>query len=161
MNFYRFNNMRRTDKEINDPKVIEKILKRAEICRIALIDDNKSYIVPMNYGYKDGCIYLHSASEGRKIEILRKNNSVCFEMDCKKELLKSKNPCKYGMKYYSLIGWGNAKFVNDFQEKIKSLDIIMQKYASNTIFKYDEQQVNHLTIIVIEINELTGKTSGY
>ena len=153
--------MRRNDKEIKDPILIEKILEKADICRIALIDEGRPYIVPMNYGYKDQCIYLHSASEGHKIDILKKNNQVCFEIEYKTELLKAEKPCQYGMKYYSIIGWGNTKFLTDFQEKIKSLDIIMQKHDPNMIFKYNENQVNLLTIILIEIDKLTGKMSGY
>lgn len=153
--------MRRSDKEIKDPKLTEKILERAQICRIALIDEDRPYIVPMNYGYKDRCIYLHSASDGRKIEILKNNNNICFEMECKTELLKARNPCQYGMKYYSLIGWGKAKFVSDYQEKIKSLDIIMQKHVPKMIFSYEEKQIDLLTIIIIEIDQLTGKISGY
>ena len=153
--------MRRNDKEIKDPILIEKILEKADICRIALIDEDRPYIIPMNYGYKDRCIYLHSASEGRKIEILKKNNQVCFELEYETELLKAEQPCQYGMKYYSIIGWGKAKFVTDYQEKIKSLDIIMQQHDPNIEFKYDENQVNLSTIILIEMNELTGKMSGY
>jgi len=153
--------MRRNDKEIKDQQLIEKILKKSKVCRIALIDEDRPYIIPMNYGYKDRCIYLHSASEGRKIEILKKNNQVCFELEYETELLKAEQPCQYGMKYYSIIGWGKAKFVTDYQEKIKSLDIIMQQHDPNIEFKYDENQVNLSTIILIEMNELTGKMSGY
>ena len=153
--------MRRNDKEIKDQQLIEKILKKSKVCRIALIDEDRPYIIPMNYGYKDRCIYLHSASEGRKIEILKKNSQVCFEIEYETELLKAEKPCQYGMKYYSIIGWGKAKFVTDYQEKIKSLDIIMQQHDPNIEFKYDENQVNLSTIILIEMNELTGKMSGY
>lgn len=95
--------MRRYDKAIKDQDLIENILKDAKICRIALIDEGMPYIVPMNYGYKDRRIYLHSAHEGRKIDILKKSNQVCFEIEYKTELLKAEQPCQYGMKYYSLV----------------------------------------------------------
>lgn len=152
--------MRRSDKEIKDEKILKIILEKALICRIALCDDGEPYIIPMNFGFKDNYIYLHSASEGRKIELLRRNNGVCFEMEYKTELLKDKKPCQWGMKYYSIIGWGKAKFIEDFNEKIKALDIIMDKYAPNQIFQYDDQMVKILSILKVEINELTGKMSG-
>lgn len=66
--------MRRKDKEINDEKKIEQILKKSAICRIALCDQGRPYLVPMNFGYKKNCLYPQSASEGRKIGILRSKN---------------------------------------------------------------------------------------
>ncbi len=153
--------MRRSDKRIEDQKLMETILKKAMVCRIALIDEDKPYIVPMNYGYKDNCIYLHSASEGRKIDILKRNNSVCFEIEYETELLKAENPCNFGMKYYSIIGWGKAVFIEEYNEKIKALDVVMQKYAPGMISEYDENLLNLLSILRIEIDELTGKSSGY
>lgn len=58
--------MRRSDKEIKDKNIIQWILKEAQVCRIALCNDNKPYIIPMNFGFKDNYIYLHSAAEGKK-----------------------------------------------------------------------------------------------
>lgn len=64
--------MRRSDKEIKDKSTIESILNEAQVCRIALCNDNKPYIVPMNFGFKDNYIYIHSACEGHKIDIIKK-----------------------------------------------------------------------------------------
>ena len=74
--------MRRKDKEIKDKEVIESIIKRATVCRIALSENNVPYIVPLSFGYKDNCLYFHSAPEGRKIDIIKQNNNVCFESGC-------------------------------------------------------------------------------
>ncbi|MBM4241899.1 MAG: pyridoxamine 5'-phosphate oxidase family protein [Euryarchaeota archaeon] len=93
------------------------IIKNATICRIALSVNKMPYIVPMNFGYKDNRLYLHSASEGKKIDIIRENNNICFEMDIKHDLVKSESPCHYGMKYCSVIGFGKAYLVDDLDEK--------------------------------------------
>lgn len=81
--------MRRSEKEVNDIHEIESILKQTSICRIGLCVDNIPYVVPMNYGYRDNCLYLHSAKEGRKIDIIRENPNVCFEVDTDIELVIS------------------------------------------------------------------------
>jgi len=153
--------MRRSDKEIKDEKTLESILKKAEFCRIALCDKGKPYIVPMNFGYKDNYLYLHSAKEGRKIEILQENNSICFEMDLKTELVRSEKPCQWGMKYYSVIGYGEVSLITDLQEKTKALNNIMEKYAPNQVFQYDKDKVEAIVILKVKINDLTGKISGY
>ena len=62
--------MRRKDKEIKDKFEIETIINRAEVCRIGLSDDNMPYVIPVNYGYRNNCLYIHSASEGKKIDII-------------------------------------------------------------------------------------------
>ena len=76
--------MRRTDRKISRTDEIESIIKKADVCRIALVDGNRPYIIPMNFGYeksKPSKIYFHCASDGRKLDLIRKNNNACFEMD--------------------------------------------------------------------------------
>ncbi|HML05207.1 MAG TPA: pyridoxamine 5'-phosphate oxidase family protein [Methanobacterium sp.] len=155
--------MRRSDKEIKDKETIQWILKEALVCRIALCHDNKPYIIPMNFGFKDNCLYLHSATEGRKIDILKENNNICFEVDIKNEIVESENACNWGMKYYSLIGSGKAIFIEDIEEKKKSLDIIMQKYneKDNKSSEYSKSALDKTVVIKIELTEITGKKSGY
>ena len=109
--------MRRKDKIIQDEKLLEKILTEAEVCRIAMIDEYKPYIVPLNYGYSDNTIYIHSASLGRKIEVLKKNNNVCFEVEAKSDIVKGPKSCDWTTKYRSIIGYGKIEIVDDFEEK--------------------------------------------
>ncbi len=153
--------MRRRDKEIKDLAIIEGILKEAKVCRIALCDNNKPYIVPMNFGHKDKYIYLHSATEGLKIDILNKNNNICFEVDIKNEIVKSKIACNWGMKYYSVIGSGKAYFIEDIKEKKNALDIIMQKYSDKESFEYSKSALDKTIVIKAELTEITGKKSGH
>jgi uncharacterized protein len=155
--------MRRNDKEIKDKECIEKILKEAKVCRIALCDHDKPYIVPMNFGFKDNYLYLHSAHEGLKIDIIKKNNNICFEADIKTEVLHSGNACSWGMKYYSVIGFGKAHFIENEVKKINALNIIMQKYnhSSHKSFEYSKSTLDKTTLIKVKIESLTGKKSGY
>ncbi|MCC7564260.1 MAG: pyridoxamine 5'-phosphate oxidase family protein [Methanobacterium sp.] len=153
--------MRRSDKEINDPEVIQEIFQEADVCRIDLIDGNEPYVVPMNFGYKDNILYLHSASEGRKIEILKQNNNTCFQMDIKSELVASASPCNWGMKYLSLIGQGKAYVISNIPEKKDALDVIMGKYSPEASFEYSDDAINEVVVIKVNIDSVTGKKSGY
>lgn len=153
--------MRRKDRQINDSQLIEEIMETALICRIGMIAGNRPYIVPMNFAYHDQCLYLHSAREGRKIEILKKNKQICFEIEQQTELVKSDDPCKWSMRYLSVIGFGRAFLIDDLLAKKASLDIIMQKYSSRQSFDYPDSALNKVLIIKIEIDEMTGKKAGY
>jgi uncharacterized protein len=153
--------MRRADKEIKSKEEVERILQEADIIRLAFSEDNRPYIVPMNFGYRDNCIYLHSAQQGKKIDILLKNNRVCFEVDVQTEVVEDSKPCKWGMRYYSVIGVGRAHFLEEVKDKKQGLDVIMHKYSSQSSFEYSEVDLERVTVIKIEIDKLTGKKSGY
>lgn len=155
------NKVRRKDKQITDIETLNWIMNEAMVCRIAVCEDNKPYIIPMNFGYKDNCLYLHTGLIGKKIEILKKNNEICFEVDVKNELVKAESPCNWTMKYYSVIGSGKATFVEDLNEKIAIMNIIMEKYSGRSDFQFPESALSSLAIIKITLEEITGKKSKY
>ena len=152
--------MRRKDKAIDELAEIEQIVRRSLVCRLGLAEANRPYIVPLSFGFKDSTLYFHSAPEGKKIEILRKNSSVCFEFDLDHEVLVDEKACKWGIKYRSVIGFGKASFVEDLEEKRKGLDVIMQHYSGRS-FPYPEPAVENTVVIKVEIESMTGKESGY
>lgn len=153
--------MRRKDQEIRDKAIIESIMRKEMVCRIALSDNNMPYIVPMNFGYKNNSLYLHSAKEGKKIEIIKNNNNVCFEIDTDHELIKSEKACSWGMKYRSVIGFGKAHLIDNSEEKRRALDIIMEHYSSKSSYDYLEKEIDNVAIIKIEIESIIGKELGY
>jgi hypothetical protein len=151
--------MRRKDKEIKDIAAIEDILSKALVCRLGLCENNQPYVVPLCFGYKDNTLYLHCAGQGKKLDIIRKNNNVCFELDIDLELVKDEQPCNWGMKYKSIVGFGKAIFIEDADLKCKALNIIMQHFSGKA-FEYPEQAVKNTTIIKVEIENMTGKQAG-
>ncbi len=153
--------MRRKDKEITDKSIIEKIINEAEFCRIALSNGNEPYIVPMNFGYKDDCVYLHCAKEGKKIDILKANDNVCFQVDAQAELIKDAIPCKWTTRYYCVVGFGKATIVDDINEKTNALNIIMQKYTGKPEHDFSEESLNKIVVIKVQLHSITGKKSGY
>lgn len=155
--------MRRKDREIKDSEELESIIGAATVCRLAMSEDNRPYIVPLCFGYKDGNLYFHSAEEGKKLEILRCNSSVCFEMDIDHEIVRADLPCESEMKYRSLIGFGQASFVNEVEEKRMALDIITRHYSEGNAqetYNYPEQKLVRTVIIKVKIKSLTGKKFG-
>jgi nitroimidazol reductase NimA-like FMN-containing flavoprotein (pyridoxamine 5'-phosphate oxidase superfamily) len=117
------------------------------------------YIVPVCFGHADGCIYFHCAAEGKKIDIIRENNNVCFEVEVDVELVPGDSACRYTMKFKSVIGFGKAHIVEDPGEKKKGLDIIMEHYSGSSHHEYAEQGFRLATIVRIDIDTMTGKWS--
>jgi nitroimidazol reductase NimA-like FMN-containing flavoprotein (pyridoxamine 5'-phosphate oxidase superfamily) len=151
--------MRRTDKEITDQKIIVDILSKSEICRIGISDNDTPYIVPLNYGYLDGILYFHSASQGKKVELLRKNSRVSFEIEYASEIIKGDQPCNWTTRYRSLMGSGNIEIVNDNEGIRNGLDVIMAHYGSN-VNAYDEAYLKRIVILKLNIENISAKQSG-
>jgi len=150
--------MRRKDREIPDLREIESIIQKAEVCRLAFCDRGKPYVVPLCFGYRRGEFYFHSASEGRKLDMLRNNRRVSFEMDIDQELIRSIDRCS--MRYRSVIGSGLARIVEERDKKAEALDLIMRHYRQEP-FIYSEETLERTVIIKVEIEELAGKACGY
>lgn len=150
--------MRRKDKEITDRIMMESIIKDSKVCRLGLSDNNIPYIVPMCFGYDKDCIYMHCAGEGKKIDIMKKNNKVCLEFDTNLGLVESENACKWDMHYKSVIAFGEATFVTDIEEKKKGLNVLMKQYSDKT-FEFPLPMVQNVTVLKIKIIEMTGKQS--
>lgn len=150
--------MRRKEKEIADVGEIESIIRKSQVCRLALADGGFPYVVPLCFGYKNKKLYFHSAKAGKKIEILRRNHQVCFEFDIDARVRSGKSACNWTMAYKSVIGFGTASFIEDPEEKQKALDIIMQQYAEGD-FEYLDEALAKMLVIKVDISRLTGKKS--
>ena len=152
--------MRRKEKKITELKEIEAVIQKASVCRLGMAVDGMPYVVPVNFGYENNSIYVHCARDGRKLDMLRKNNLVCFEIDDNGTLTpKAGDPCNWGTSYKSIIGYGNAEFLEDEQEKKEGLDIIMRHYSDEETFTYKKNSVAAVVIIKITITSLSGKES--
>jgi hypothetical protein len=152
--------MRRSEREITDLAAIEAIIHKALVCRLGLAADNRPYVVPLCFGYRDRTLYVHSAPEGRKVELVRENPHVCVEFDVDQEVLPAGEPCGWGMRYRSVIALGKAAVVEDMVEKRGALDLIMEHYGG-TPSVYPERMVENILIIKIELEQMTGKQANY
>jgi len=151
--------MRRKEKEVCNPEVMEKLLHSAQVIRIGLCDEGEPYIVPMLFGYQSGSIYLHSANEGRKLDILRRGGLVCFEAEELGEVSRKDLPCKWTLDYASVIGWGQPRILTDPKEMRQGLDIIMLHYGGRPPFEYSEASLSKILVIRVDISSMTCKRS--
>ena len=150
--------MRRKEKEITEESVIEAIIQKSLVCRLALSDGNFPYIVPLCFGYRDKVLYFHGSLKGKKIDIIRKNQNICFEFDINTEIVKAEDACHWSMKYKSVIGFGKAVLLEDLDEKRKALNIIMSQYSDRT-FQFNDATLKETVVIKVEIESMTGKQS--
>ena len=148
--------MRRKEKEITDKNELQKIIRSSQVCRLGLSDDTMPYIVPLCFGYKDNTLFFHSAQEGKKVGIIKKNPNVCFEFDQNSEVARANKPCSWGVKYQSIIGFGKVHILESLKDKREALNIIMSQYSSEK-HEFQDSAINKTFVFKVEINEITGK----
>ncbi|HBV87790.1 pyridoxamine 5'-phosphate oxidase family protein [Desulfosporosinus sp.] len=151
--------MRRSDKEITDQNLLDEIMMKAQVCRLAVSYKDMPYIIPMNFGYKEGVLYFHSAHEGLKLLILRENTQACFEVDIDTQLVPHEQGCNWTMRYQSVVGFGEVEFIEDLVGKREGMKIIMQHYA-NDIMLPSDASLAAVTLFKLKVNTMTGKQSG-
>lgn len=152
--------MTKRELQITDEKQILNILDRAKVLHLGLCVDNEPYVVPMNYGYtmEDGhlVLYLHSAVRGKKLDMIRANPRVFFEMDCDVTPFEGQVACQYGLTYSSIMGRGTARIVEDVEEKKQAMSILM-KTQTEKDFTFNDRLVSIVAVIRIDVLEHTAK----
>ena len=152
--------MTKRELQITDEGEIRSILDTAKVLHLGLCVDNEPYVVPMNYGYttEDGklVLYLHSALKGKKLDMIRCNPKVFFEMDCDRAPFEGEKPCQYGLVYSSVMGRGTAVIVEDVEEKMKARSVLM-KTQTGKDFIFNEKLVSIVAVIRIDVSEYTAK----
>ncbi|MBI4832967.1 MAG: pyridoxamine 5'-phosphate oxidase family protein [Candidatus Lindowbacteria bacterium] len=140
---------------------IEDILKEAAVGRLGIVADGEPYIVPLNFAYSDGRIFFHTGVEGRKIDAIRSNPRVCFEVDEVHEVVFNREQTCFSTAYYhSVIAWGTARFVESDAEKMKCLEIIIKKYADDKAFEIPpEHALAIVSVCEIQIDKMTAKAN--
>jgi hypothetical protein len=152
--------MRKENLEIKDKRILSGILSGETICRVAMMDGDLPYILPFNYGYSDGCLYIHSAPEGKKIDLLTKNNRVCFEVEGSNGIIQGKQACNWTTRYRSVVGYGTMEILSDHESKQHGLEVIMAQHGAPELVEFNPSNMRRLVILKLTITSLTGKQSS-
>lgn len=147
---------------IKDRELIDGIIGQCRECYVGMIDTKGyPYVLPMNFGYKDNVIYLHSAPEGTSIRSLEMNPNVCVTFCTGTEVVHQNEEvaCSYGARSSSVICRGKVVFIESYDEKIKAMNIFMENYTHMS-FKYSEPSIRNVKVWRIEIENITGKLFG-
>lgn len=150
----------RREREVTDINEIREILDKAMVVHIGMIDEGEPYVVPMNYGYtlENGelCLYLHGATKGRKIDAMKENPKVFFELECDVAPFEGAYACQYGTAYASVMGMGKAEILENTEDKKSGLSIIM-KTQTGKDFTFEDKMVSMVSVIKITAKDFTAK----
>jgi len=147
---------------IESQSEIDEIIRKAKVCTLSMTDGETPYAVPMNFGYRDGVIYLHSAPTGKKFDVLEKINQVCisFYVDEAMNIRHEKVACSYSMKFRSVLAFGKLEDITDFDDKVKGMNEIMLQYTGKT-FDYNAPAIKGVRVMKVNVEKFTAFNRGY
>ena len=147
---------------ITERKEIEDIIRHCDVCFIGIVEkDGSPYVIPMNFGYADGEIILHSGPEGKHINLLEVDNRICVTF-CSDRKLVYQHPdvaCSYSMLSSSVVCKGRVTFIEDLAEKEVAMNLTMKNYTDRD-FKYSRPALTNVKVWRVTIEEMTGKAFG-
>lgn len=156
--------MRRKDREVTDLNRIYEIVKNCSVAHVGMVENGKPYVVALNFGCErqdNGLVlYFHSACEGHKMDILKENPDVYFQMDCVNELnaKANENPCSYSWRYDSVMGSGQVEFIEEPEEKAYALNCIVRHLKkTDETFEFPEAALKKTCVYRVVSTDITGK----
>lgn len=154
---------RKPEREITDPEELLRVLAKALVLHLGMGGEDGPYVVPMNFGLGEGCLYLHSSKKGKKADMLRADQRVCFQLETDTSLVRSDKPCGFTMKFKSVVGYGRVVFLDTPEEKLAGLKAIMAHYSSEA---WDDADFNakvleKTDVMRLDIESMRGAKHGW
>ena len=154
--------MRRQDRSVTDIGEIKGILNSTRIIHLGMMDGDYPYVVPLHFGFefidKVLYIYVHGHHKGKKFDLIKANSHVFIEIDGSDEALVSGGdiPCAYSSVYSSVMGQGEATYLENIDEKAHGLQVLMN-HQTNREFAFTEAMVNSVGVVRIKVLNYTAK----
>lgn len=117
-------------------------------------DDDYPYAVPINYVYHEGCIYIHCARQGHKLDAIRRNPKCSLCIVDKDDVV----PIEFTSYFRSVIAFGKAEIVEEENEVIDTLRLLSDKYSPGIDPEEEIKKfLKNVCIVRIRLVEVTGK----
>ena len=151
-------------KTIDSREQQEDVILRCQVCNVGMADENNHpYVLPFNFAYSDGVLYLHSAPEGKKNDVLRHNPQVCVSFSTDHQLYHQNKEvaCSYSMRYRSVLLYGKVEVIEDLETKEQILNKIMAQYTKKENFSYSHPALKNVQVFKVEAEKMDGRAFGY
>ena len=147
--------MRRADREVTDRQAIGAIFDAGEVLYLAMTDGGAPYVLPVNYGWDGQYVWLHSAEEGLKLDILARDPRVSFAVASEAQVVPGKGCC-WTTKFRSVVGFGTVTLITGEEERLRGLSAVVSHY-SHTPETITSRQAKGCAVLRIDVESMTGK----
>ena len=162
--------MRLAGREVKGAAQLREIVDACQTVRIAAVDNEGVFIVPMSFGYDwadpadlEGsdeprvALCVHSAVEGRKVDVFDAEPRVAIEMDVQEGVITGNYACAYSYAYRSIVGTGTVHRIQSPEMKRYGLERIMAHLAPDALPGFTDQALARTKMYCIDTDKFTGK----
>lgn len=138
-------------------KQAETILSLGKYCHLSFATNDEPYGITVNYGFDRKYLYFHSSQKGKKVDIIKTNPKVWFNIYSDQDIYSSDSACHWGTKFRSLMGHGVAELLISEKDKTTGLKAIMKNYSGSADHEFDPKILSHTNIYRIKFKDLTTR----
>lgn len=161
--------MRQAGRQLRSAGQLHDVVEACQTVRIACVDKEGLFIVPMSFGYDWAdpeeidadeprlALWVHSAGAGRKADAFDREPRVAIEMDVQDGVIAGTYACAYSYAYRSIMGTGTIHRIQGTDAKRYGLTRIMQHLAPEASAGFTDQALARTNIYCIDIDHFTGK----
>lgn len=161
--------MRQAGRQLRSTTQLHAVVEACQTVRIACVDEEGPFIVPMSFGYDWAdpeeidadaprlALWVHSAGVGRKVDAFNREPRVAIEMDVQDGLITGTYACAYSYAYRSIMGTGTIHRIQGIKAKRYGLTRIMQHLAPEASTDFTDQALARANIYCIDVDRFTGK----
>lgn len=147
---------------ITHPAEIASVIGKCPYCMVGLVDaEGNPYVIPMNFVYHDGIVYLHSGREGGKMAMAEAHPQVCITFCEGHELvyMHQQIACSYSMKSRSVLCRGKVRFIDDYAEKERILQLLMRRYTDHDC-RMAPPAIRNVCVWEVKVEQLSARSFG-
>ena len=144
-------------KRLLEPHEMEELLHRALVGHLATLSPEGPYLVPLHFLYKEGRLYFHCGLQGRKLDHIKADPRVCFQVEEMTAIIPHEQPCSFNTRYSSVLVEGRARLVEDEGEKLALLTELSVKYKKTAVPALNSKAVAGTHVVEIIPGVMSGK----
>ena len=136
-----------------DPAWLDAFFQRADEIFVSFSGGEFPYVLPLNFVWLDGHIYLHCAFTGRKIDLIRQDGRAGFAAALDVTIVREQSTTWYK----SVSGCGRVRIVEDMEEKRRALDALSLRYAARCPRPTPDAMLRRVNVLRIDVEDIRGK----
>lgn len=145
-----------------DKAHMEAILEAEGVGHLGLAVGDEAYVVPLNFAYVDGRILFHCALEGKKLDMIRANPRVCFEVSRQQGAPTEHVGDLCDNPFHSVVCWGVARIVEDLTERVEVLNAFQARFNTPQTQRapISTERAARCGAVEITVSRMTGRRWG-
>ncbi len=136
------------------------ILDSGVLCHVGYVIDGQPYVTPTAYWREGDRVYWHGSSASRMLRRVKEGVPVCFTVAMLDGLVLARSGFHHSVNYRSLMAFGQAQAVDEDAEKIRSLDVFINRLTPGRaaeIRPANSQELKATTLLRMKLDEVAVK----